>query len=163
MHLFALIALLSAATIEPHCPSTYTWPEPAASPRLAQLLPTLTLSVTTAFEARQRLDEQAREAMASPGLLGGASALNQANERRPTAWLLSATWRGLGRHPELANQPTSDTAEILPQLNACLLLLELNRPSVYALLKPEAAIDRWLEVQALRAFITGHSPRGGAR
>lgn len=163
MHLFALIALLSAATIAPHCPTTYAWPEPSASPRLAQLLPTLTLSVTTALEARQRLDEQARDAMQSPGLVGDHSALNHADERRPTAWLLSATWRGPSLDAKPLNTPASRADDLLPQLNACLLLLELERPTDVALLEPEAAIDRWLEVQALRAFITGYASRGGAR
>ncbi|RVU48300.1 hypothetical protein EA187_02360 [Lujinxingia sediminis] len=163
MHLFALITLLSAATFEPHCPSSYSWPEPTISTRLAQLLPTLTLSVTTALESRQRLDEQARETMAAPGLLDDASALNHADERRPTVWLLSATWRSPELTPKRIDEVAPVADALLPQLNACLLLLELDAPAGYTLLEPQAAIDRWLEIQALRAFITGHSPRGGAR
>lgn len=157
MHLFALIAFLSAANIAPHCPSTYAWPEPRAARSFGELLPTLTLSVTTAFEDHQRLDEQARDPMAALPALESQRALNQANDGRPTAWFLSATWRGLGRQP----QSLDETPGPLPQLDACLTLLALETPAEWYLLEPEAAIDRWLEVQVLRTWIAGVSPQGG--
>ncbi|RAL25403.1 hypothetical protein DL240_04110 [Lujinxingia litoralis] len=168
MHFLALIALSSAAAIEPHCPTTFDWPRPAVERRWNELLPTLSLSVTTAAERTARFDAQARDPMAAFGGLHPESAIHHARERRPSAWFLSASWHAPGAPPAPAPQPSipgtpSDPSGPDALLQACLTLVTLDDPAAWLMLAPDQALDHWMQLQVLRTWLAGVPARGGAQ